>query len=233
MKCRLASCFLVVFLTMAWAGSATAVEVPFLEDFSTGTAGWLNTSHSALTHSTSGGPDGGSYVSTSTAFSAAAPQAPAVTLFRAEQDYHASGDAFVGDWPGDGAGLLTAYIRHHAPVPLSTFARFATEFNFPGATIEDPTLIPPDVWTPIRFDVDPANPRLTMEGPFPFSTVFGDVGNVQIGVAVPSSHTGDTTPYLYDLALVRIRVPEPTGLVVALGLGAFASLGGRRGRRNR
>ena len=220
----------VVFLSGLFLSGreASAVVVPFVEDFSAGTSGWLNTSNAALTHFSSGGPTGGSYVSTAVPFTAAPPGRGAMVIFRGEEDNFASGGALLDNWIADGAGLLTAYIRHQAPESLTTFARFATQFNFPGATIEDPTLVPPNVWTQVRFEVSPANPRLTLEGPISFASVFGDVGNVQIGVAVPAAQESNAAPFVYDLALVSVQVPEPTTLAAALGIAAVLWMVGVR-----
>lgn len=216
---------------MMMGTAVEAVQVPFVEDFSAGTENWVNTSQAALTHFDSDGPDGGSYVSTDVPFSDAPPDRDAIVLFRGEEDFLASDGAFLDDWIADGAGLLTAYVRHQAPEPLEFFARIATEFNFPGATIQDRHLVEPDVWTPIRFPVSPDYARLTLEGPFDFAAVFEDVGNVQFGVSIPESQEGNTSPYTYDLALVGVQIPEPSSVAIASGLiFCCAGMVRRRGR---
>lgn len=183
------NCTLRLFLgsTMClvlWAGSASAeVTVPTTEDFATSAANWRDVGSVALTYVAAGGPDGNGYVTTSLPLTGLPPNG--VILFRGQKQFNSSNQAFVGDWLGAGVGTLTAYVRHNASQPLSIFARIAGEFNNPGVDIELPTLIPPNTWTQMTFNLSPTNPKLTVEGPpSAYTTVFQAVGNLQIGVAL-------------------------------------------------
>src|SRR3972149_8841437 len=100
----------VVFLSGLFLSGreASAVVVPFVEGFSAGTSGWLNTSNAALTHFSSGGPTGGSYVSTAVPFTAAPPGRGAMGIFRGEEDNFASGGGLVDKCVCRGAGVLAA-----------------------------------------------------------------------------------------------------------------------------
>ena len=64
---------------------------------------------------------------------------------------------------------------------------------------------------------------------FSSAAVFGGVGNLQFGVAMPVSLAGNPTNYNFDLSSIEI-VPEPDGLG-ALVLAACAALGAVRARK--
>ena len=56
----------MLFFAMALGssqGTASALTVPFTEDFASNVAGWRDNASNALTFASTGGPDGGSYAS--------------------------------------------------------------------------------------------------------------------------------------------------------------------------
>ncbi len=166
-----------------------------------------------------GGPDGGSYVSTT----AASINNPGTIHFRGNAVNDASGDAFVGDWTGGNVTLLSADVIHNSPDPLTFFFRISAGPAFVGLV---PTQVQPNVWTHISLAIDPSNPLLIPEGPVTFNSVFGNVQNLQIGVSVPVASEG--VPFTYGLDKVAI-VPEPaTSGLFSIGLIAFGCARRRR-----
>lgn len=111
-------------------------------------------------------------------------------------------------------------------MPLTIFSRVATEVNFPGAAAVELAPVPSGVWTTITFAIEPGS--WVMEGPFPFTSVFTGVGNVQIG-AIPGSLGNVDQVVTFDIDKVSIT-PMPGTLALAAPLGV---LGARRRRRRR
>jgi len=213
-----------IAVALASATPAGALTVPYTEDFTSGTANWLNATSGALTFNATGGPDGGSYVSTT----AASINNPGTIQFRANNSADASGDAYVGNWTGGNVTLLEADVIHNSPDALTFFFRISAGPAFIGLV---PTPVSPNTWTHISLAIDPANPLLIPEGPVTFASVFGNVQNLQIGVSVPLADEG--IPYTYGIDKVSISaVPEPmTGILLSGGLIALAWPPRRRRRR--
>jgi len=202
----------VVFLGVT---AACAVDVPTVENFNADVANWADNSGVALlAHVASGGPDGSGYAATDFAFDiGGGAGGDSVVLFRGQDEFNSSGNAFVGDWVADGITTLTAAVRHNAPEPLTYFARFSSPGNFPGATAIEFAPVPPNVWTDLDFAISPASPQLvTFEGS-DFDTVFSDLGHIQIGVSIPESLADDTTVYTFGLDHV-VAVPEPAPVLL-------------------
>jgi hypothetical protein len=195
------------------SAAGASVAVPTVENFSTGIANWRDVGSVDLTYQPAGGPDGSGYVTTS--YPLDAVPSTGVILFRGQDGFNSSSDAFVGDWLTPGVGTLTAYVRHNGPEALPIFARIAKAANNPGVDIELPFEVQPNVWTKLTFDLHSTNPLLTVEGPPSFySQVFSAVGNVQIGLGTPAIAASATV--VFDLDQVAIHVPEPGTLVLAL-----------------
>jgi hypothetical protein len=207
------------FAASAWSRAAT---VPFTEDFTTTASNWAdNSAMNLLNHVASGGPDGGSYASASTALAGTS-----MVLFRAQDEFNSSGHALEGNWITDGVTEFSAFVRHNAPMALNYFARFSGPGNFPGSTAVKFAPVLPGTWTQLKFIINPGNPEfVTFEGTS-FATVFSNVGHVQLGVNVPAALSGNTTQYTFDIdkASILAQVPEPAGLTisVAAGIGLLA-----------
>jgi uncharacterized protein (TIGR03382 family) len=208
---------------VVFASSAYAVVNPFTEDFSSNVANWRQSDGVApMVWSAAGGPDGGSYASATYNFVTTGPgSTPAI--IRGQDAYDSSGDAFVGDWLAAGVQTFSFDIRHDAGVPMVFFARVATSANFPGAGAIEFTPVPSGVWTTISFAIDPAD--WTLEGPITFESVFGFVGNIQIG-ADPGSLANVDQVVTFDVDKISI-VPTPGTLAFA---GALGLVGFRRRR---
>jgi hypothetical protein len=229
MNRKFASVLLVALMICLTATAASrALTVPFTEDFAAGTANWKNFASLDVNHVATGGVDGGGYVSTEYAFTNA-PMGSSV-IFRGQDMFNSSGDAFVGNWLAAGIGGVSAYVRHNAPEPVSYYARLAPLANFPGALVELPGAVQPNTWTRLHFDIRPSNPLLTIEGPpSAYNSIFTALGNVQISARVPAGLEQDATPYNFDLDQVTI-VPEPGSMGIILA-GSVIGLAARRERR--
>jgi hypothetical protein len=224
-------CCLLTSLTFAFVSAADAGVGPFTENFSAGTSNWTNAANGDLIFNAGGGPAGTNYVTSQFAFNTAA--FPQVALFRGQNGFDSSGDAFVGNWLTDNIVRLQAQVRHNAPQPLDFFARLATSANSPAVSFTLPQRVPQNVWTPLDFNISFANPNRQNEGPPTlafYNNVLSQIGNVQIGAIVPMALANDTTAYQFDLNYVSI-VPEPSTIV--LGLLTTFGIFVRRWKRNR
>ena len=210
--------------SLALATPAGAVTIGYVEDFSADASGWVNSTFGALTWSASGGPDGGSYVSTT----AASINDPGTIQLRTNGPT-SSGGNFAGDWLTSGVGVLSAQVLHDAPSPVNFFFRITTGSNAPGIVGVVPIPVPANTWTTISLVISPSNPLIIPEGPpSTFNTVLSNVTQVQVGVAVPLALEGQ--PFTYGLDKVQI-VPEPaTAGLLACGLILLAG-SSRRARR--
>ena len=203
----------VVGLVLVAAAGVQAAVVPFTEDFTAGSANW-KFDPAGLTDSTwvpAGGPDASAYISQDFNFlNSGSGDTPA--FFRAQDDFDSSGDAFVGDWISQGVTQFSMWVRHNAPEPVTFFTRFATPGNFPGADAVEFVPVAPNTWTLITFEISAAATNIVYEGPAStFESVFGDVGNVQIGAFVSDTMAGIDQTYTFDLDQASI-VPEPATL---------------------
>lgn len=217
--------FLSVVAAMATVWSVATVQaavVPFTEEFAADNAAWKDAAGADLAFVAAGGPDGSGFVTTPFSFAASAADAP-LTVMRGQDSYDSSADAFVGNWISDGVTQFTAWVRHNAPMPLTLFARFATPVNFPGAAGIEFAPVLPNTWTLLTIEINPTSPQIVYEGPTAnYNSVFGNVGNVQIGISVPGALAGSTQPLTLDLDKPTI-VPEPAALGM-MTLGALALL---------
>jgi len=201
------------------AASAHAATVPLTEDFAADNANWKDAASADLVFVGAGGPDGSSFV-TGTAGFVSANENDFVSVIRGQDSFDSSGDAFVGDWISDGVTQFTAWVRHNAPFPLPMFARFATPVNFPGAAGIQFAPVLPNTWTQLTIPINTTTPQIIYEGPgATYNSVFGNIGNIQIGVQVPAGLAGFTPPVTFDLDQPTIT-PEPAtlGLLLAGGL---------------
>jgi hypothetical protein len=194
-----------------FADAAIAVP-PYFQDFSSGKAGWRQTSSGAdpLAAVASGGPDGGAYVSAASSVVSGGP-----VLFRANVDYPGIDTSFSGNWIAAGVRQISAYVRSSATEPLQFFTRVTeTGTNFPGLLYISPTLVQPNIWTKVDFNVTDGSPDLNNAEGASYSDVFSDVGNFQFGVSFGASPAAGS--YTYDLDKVDISLtPEPASGALA------------------
>jgi hypothetical protein len=194
---------------------------PFTEDFASSASNWADGSGANLAnYVASGGPDGSSYAS-STATGLNAADGVRMVVFRGQDEFNSSSHAFEGNWLATGINHFRAYVRHNAPVSLPFFVRFATPSNSPGTGAEDGSLVPPNTWTQMSFDILPASINVTLfpEGPpSVFGGTFSNIGHIQIGYTVPAGFGADPNTYTFGLDQLSISaVPEPAGWLLAIG----------------
>jgi hypothetical protein len=217
-------------LVVSASVSASALTVPFTEDFTSNVSGWINTANAPLTFQATGGPDGGSHASTTlNYFGFTSPFGGGPVVFRGHDNQNASGDAFVGDWTAGGVQVVTAWVRQDTGVDLTFFLRVAGAFNFPGAVIGNTGTVPSGVWTQVSWTIDPNDPACQGEG-VTCAQALASVGNIQFGTSAPASLTSQNVAF--NLAIDKItisNVPEPgTAILAGLGLLGIGALGRRR-----
>lgn len=219
----------IAALVVGLSGSvAVAITVPITEDFATGGANWRDAANNPAPYIASGGVGGtgDGFISLQRSFSPTADPNFASTIFRGHDSFDSSSDAFVGNWMQDGVSRFSFWIRHNASSELSFGTRFATAANSPGANaVASLGLVaPPNQWTRLSMPISPA--AIAPEGPAAnFTTVFSNVGNLQISVR-PGSSVGTTVRF--DLDRVSI-VPEPRTLALAIAVaGMFIYMKSRR-----
>jgi hypothetical protein len=193
--------------------SAQALIVPFTEEFSGNASGWLTGTSQSPTWNSTGGADGGSYISAEATMT---PTGFGAALFRGNATSDASGDAFVGNWLSAGVTLFSAFIRHNAEQPLDIFARLDAGSGRAASSVG--FTVPTNQWFPISLPIVDSTTSFQSYGqpPTGFSIVFTNIQNVQF-FASPSSPAGT---FRFDLDKVSV-VPEPgtlglLGLAVAL-----------------
>lgn len=202
----------------AFAGELTS----YTEEFTTDASNWRNAAGlQAVDWTSSGGPDGGAFASTSFNFVGSAGNATPI-LFRAQDEFGSSNAAFVGDWVTCGINEFSAYVRHDAPTSLTYFVRFAGPMNFPGAAKVFVIPVAPNTWTELAMDLPDSG--LVFEGPFTYEQVFSSIGHVQIGVAAQGIAGVDQAIH-FGLDKVSI-VPEPMTLLLVAG-GALCAVSRR------
>lgn len=209
------------------AGFASGAIVPFTEHFSDGASNWYNQSGSAPVAwvADGGAPSGeGGYVTATFNFANSAPSSPHL-FFRGQANFGSSNNAFVGDWLSAGVTQLSFMVRHNGAQPLAFFARMTGPTNNPSVNAVTTELVAPGAWTAVTFDIVQDNPEFTYsQGSQTFSSIFGNLANIQIG-AVAGALAGVDETFTFDLDMVSI-VPTPASALVLLGV--FAA---RRRRR--
>lgn len=227
----LAGAALLFLVTPAWA-----ITLPVLEDFDTNTANWRQNSKALdVNFVATGGPNGAgdSYVSYDRNLGTSTGEQ---VIFRGQDEFDASGDAFVGDWVTAGVQQFSFWFIHNAPANLTIGARFAKSPNFPGMSIPGPTnSVAPNTWTQMTVWIDPANPGWINEGAGAtvaegFANVFAAVGNIQVYAKRDASIPVDTTVTFGLDKVAASAVPEPGSLMLA-AIGVVGALVGLRRRK--
>jgi len=215
--------------------SASAVTLPYTEDFSVDNANWGGSTATSLvfaapTYVSTGGPLGAGDAYISTPKVCSSTPLGQVT-FRGQGNFDSSGDAFVGDWIARNVTELSFWIRQQSNTTLHVGTRFAGAGNNPGANIMYQTPIQPNVWTLITMPISSTSTPdfvYTDEGGS-FNFVFSSLSNVQILVQKDDLETGTTVTI--DVDKISI-VPEPSSVVlVGMGL-AIAGVAAFRRRRS-
>jgi hypothetical protein len=225
----LRSAAVVAALTLG-AGAASALTVPYTEDFASGVSGWEDAINNPLGFVASGGPDGGGYASgTFNYFGFVSPFGGGPVTFRGQDEDNASGLAFVGDWIAGGVQSVSIWVRQNTTETLGYFLRVAGTANFPGAVIGSTTLVAPNTWTEVTFDIDPNNPLCTGEG-VTCAQALATVAHLQFGTTAPAALTALNQAFTLDLDKISISsVPEPSvALLLASGLAGLAWQSRRR-----
>jgi len=203
---------------------ATALIVPFTEDFTSGASNWLNGSSAAPTWSATGGVDDGGYISAPGAISAGGF---GTIVFRGNAAVDASGDAFVGNWLTGGVSTFSAFVRHDAPVALNFYARLDAGSGRAASSVD--FSVPSGTWFQLNIPITEASFQsygAAGTGTAAFNSVFSSILNVQF--ALSSTQDPSTAGQTYNVSLDRVAiVPEPS--IAALGLLALLGFLASRG----
>ena len=197
---------LLCFALLAATPRATALIVPFTEDFTTGASNWLNGSNAAPTWSATGGVDDGGYISAPGAISAGGF---GTIVFRGNAAADASGDAFVGNWLTGGVSTFSAFVRHDAPVALNFYARLDAGSGRAASSVD--FSVPVSGWFQLNIPVAESSFQsygAAGTGTAAFNSVFGSILNMQI--ALSATQDPSTAGQTYNVSLDKVAtVPEP------------------------
>ncbi len=201
-----------------------AVVVPYpVEDFSTNTSNWGTGATSSLsvpgrTDYAGVNGDGDWYITFTKTFTTSS----ASTVFRNQDAFNSSGDAFFGNYITANVTGMSFYVKHTNPNPTTFYARIATAGNFPAMTVPVPAAVPTDVWTKVTIPLTFADYTApgsdwtfeTFEDPEPpaadnYNQIFSNVQNIQI-LAEPETAASTGSPKLFAYAIDKFTlVPEP------------------------
>ncbi len=208
------------------AGIANAGVSPFTETFESGANGWLQGSFSAPTYNATGALDGSAFITSTADLNSAGPFG--LTIFRGQDDFDASGDAFVGNYLASGINRISFDFRHNAGQDLGIALRVASSNNFPAFAVELDGPVASGEWVTLSFDLSFFNPLLTIEGaptPDAFNAIMQSIGNIQVSADRPD---GLDTPLVVDFDLDNVAITPAPGAFALLGLGGLAATRRRR-----
>lgn len=205
---------------------ASAAILGFNESFSAGSANWRNSNGATdLAWFATGGPGGLAYASSTFNLSSTTVGGFPPTVIRAHASYGSSAGGYVGDWIAEGATGVTFLFRHDLTEAVTVTGRFATPTNAPGASAIANTVVLPNTWTLITFDLREGSPDIISLGGGTYQAIFSNIGNMQFGFTVPTALAGQNIDGHFDITDFTI-VPAPGGAALML-LAAVA----RRRRR--
>jgi hypothetical protein len=217
----------IIITTLAISASASLAGVSsFTETFESGANNWIQGSFIDPIFNAAGALDGSAYISSTADLNSAGPFG--LSVFRGEDGFDASGDAFVGNYLASGINQLSFDFRHNAGEDLNVALRVAGSSNFPGFGVELPSFIASGEWVTLSYNLDFSNPLLTLEGPPTedfYNSVMTAVGNIQVSIARPD---GLVTPLVVDFDLDNVSItPTPSSLAL-LTIGGLISTRRRR-----
>lgn len=153
-----------------------------------------------------------------------------LTVFRAQDGFDSSNDAFVGNYLAGGITSVSFEVLQDSGQDLTFGLRVASSNNSPAFALLTPVVVSSDVWTTLTFKLDFNSPFFFAEGPpgqeeaF-FNAVMADVGNLQISVNRPD---GLVTPLVTTFSVDNFAiVPSPAGAVL-LAMGGLVAARRRR-----
>ena len=208
---------------------ASADILGFNESFVANSASWRNSNGSTdLAWYPIGGPDGTmSYASSTFNLSTTTVGGFPPTVIRAHASYGSSAGGYVGNWIAAGATGVNFMFRHDLTEAVTVTGRFATPTNAPGASVVSTTVILPNTWTLVSFDLREGSPDIISLGGGTYQAIFSNIGNMQFGFTVPAALAGQNIDGHFDITEFNV-VPAPGALAL---LGVAGVIGRRRSRR--
>jgi hypothetical protein len=183
-------------------------SLPFIEDFASNNANWLNGSSVNATWLPAGGVDDGAFIRSTGTVNATGF---GTIVFRGNANADASGDAFVGNWITGGVSSFSTFVRHDAPMNLNVYARLDAGFGRAGSSVD--FTVTPNTWTQLSVPIVDSTSSFQSYGGGNFTSVFGNILNIQIAMSATQNATLDGQTYTIDIARVSM-VPEPGSLML-------------------
>lgn len=209
---------LVAASALAHAGP-TPPASPYTETFDLGSANWMNGASADLDWNAG-------VVSTTVDVNSAGPFG--LTLFRAQDGFDSSNDAFVGNYLAGGITTVSFDILQDSGQDMTFGLRVATSANSPAFALLTPTVVSSGEWTTLTFELDYNSPFYFAEGPpgvgF-FSGIMSGVGNLQISANRPD---GLVDPLVTTFSVDNFAITPAPSAAALLGLGGLVASRRRR-----
>lgn len=207
-------------LAVAAFASLASAQNGFIEQFDADAANWRNSNGSAtLAWLSAGGPDGSGFARSTYNLAGTTVGGFPPTVIRAHASYPSSAGGYVGNWITAGATIFQFDIRHDLAEAISLTGRFATTTNNPGASAVSTTVIQPNVWTTVIFNLAEGSPDIVSLGGGTYAGIFSNLGNIQLGFNVPTALAGQNVNANFDIDNVRV-LPTP-GALALLSMGGL------------